>query len=56
MSGTAYHTTSAFVKSKIASAFEKGDYVGAGKLLRQAMKVVPVVGAIGAQKLINAQR
>jgi hypothetical protein len=40
-----YHTVTAAVKSKIADAIEKADYVGAQKLIQIAMGSIPGIGA-----------
>lgn len=43
VSSPAYHTVSAALKSKIANAFEKGDYVGAGKLMQGIISAAPAL-------------
>lgn len=49
----AYHTVSAALKNKIASAFEKGDYVGAGKLMQGIVKTAPTLVGRGTAGLLN---
>lgn len=49
----AYHTVSAAIKNKIAVAFEKGDYVGAGKLMQGLVKTAPTLVGRGTAGLLN---
>jgi hypothetical protein len=49
----AFHTVSAALKNKIATAFEKGDYVGAGKLMQGLIKTSPTLVGRGTAGLLN---
>lgn len=53
VSSPAYHTVNALLKTKIATAFEKGDYVGAGKLMQMILNTAPFSVARGATGLIG---
>lgn len=49
----AWNTTTARVKSKIADAFEAGNYKAAGKLMQKAIETIPVAASLGVQGLVD---
>lgn len=49
----AYHTVSAALKNKIAAAFEKGDYIGAGKLMQMVTATSPTLVGRGSVGLLG---
>lgn len=53
VSSPAYHTVSAALKSKIANAFEKGDYIGASKFMQGAINATPSLVGRGTAGLLG---